>query len=90
LTDKLAAMRKEFDKQSREKEATAQKHVRVIAPCACSFIFNHNRPAQAINQLQLYFEDNKEADAYFGVLDVSGNAKVGFSVFCLREEDSIT
>ncbi|KAH7923917.1 hypothetical protein BV22DRAFT_1035825 [Leucogyrophana mollusca] len=56
LKDRLAAARKAFDKQIKEKEAAVNK--------------------AAINSLVQHFEENKNSEAYFAVLDVDGNAKI--------------
>ncbi|KAF8629235.1 hypothetical protein AX17_005815 [Amanita inopinata Kibby_2008] len=60
LKDRLATVRKSFDKYIKEKEAIAHK--------------------QAVEDFSNYFQDNEKADAYVGILDVNGNAKILQSV----------
>ncbi|EGO00200.1 hypothetical protein SERLA73DRAFT_107224 [Serpula lacrymans var. lacrymans S7.3] len=55
LKDRLATVRKAFDKQIKEKEAAANK--------------------AAIDALVHHFDENKNAEGYFAILDVDGNAK---------------
>ncbi|THH02716.1 hypothetical protein EW145_g6718 [Phellinidium pouzarii] len=56
LRDRLAGMRKAFDKQTKEREQALQK--------------------TEIDRLNNFFKENKNANAYFALLNVDGNAKI--------------
>ncbi|KXN90914.1 Alanine--tRNA ligase [Leucoagaricus sp. SymC.cos] len=60
LKDRLATIRKAFDKQVKEREAATNK--------------------EAIDRVVKYFEENEKAEAFVGLLDVDGNAKILQSV----------
>ncbi|EJD02604.1 uncharacterized protein FOMMEDRAFT_167809 [Fomitiporia mediterranea MF3/22] len=60
LRDRLAAIRKAFDKQTKEREQALQK--------------------AEIEKLTEFFKANPNANAYFAILDVEGNAKIIGSV----------
>lgn len=74
LRDRLASVRKAFDKHLKDKEAAANKAVRRIR-----FVYpipSLTPPIQSVDALQQYFKDKPDAPAYFAVLDVNANAKV--------------
>ncbi|KAI9437694.1 tRNA synthetases class II (A)-domain-containing protein [Lactarius indigo] len=56
MRDRLTGLRKAFDKEIKEKEATANK--------------------AAVEALTGYFNDSPQAEAYFAIIDVEGNAKI--------------
>jgi alanyl-tRNA synthetase len=74
MRDRLTSLRKAFDKDTREREAVANKAVREVhiflPPSA-----DHSC-AQAVETVGAFFHKNPQAEAYFAIVDVEGNAKV--------------
>ncbi len=70
LKERLAAMRKTFDKQIREKETALNKEVRGLA----GSWFSTDCYFQAVDRVQQHFKGG--ASSYIAVLEVNGSSKV--------------
>jgi hypothetical protein len=68
------ALRKALDKETKEKEAVANKAVcddPLLLPPSTKLSC-----AQAIEAIGAFFHKNPQTEAYFEIVDVEGNAKV--------------
>lgn len=72
IRDRLAAMRKAFEKQSKELEAAVNKQVSFATVSWRSCTDND----QAVDRLNTFFRENETADGFFDILEAGGNAKV--------------
>jgi alanyl-tRNA synthetase len=74
MRDRLTVLRKALDKETKEKEAAANKTVRDVHlrlhPHANFFW------VKAVEAAVAFFHKNPQAEAYFAIIDVEGNAKV--------------
>jgi alanyl-tRNA synthetase len=74
MRERLMALRKALDKETKEKEAVANKAVRdvhlLLPPLA------EHSCIKAIEIVGAFFHKNPQAEAYFAIVDVEGNAKV--------------
>ena len=79
LRDRLAGIRKSFEKYLKDKEAAANKAVRPLNLCPYlqrSLTYSFTLAMQAVEALQQFFKDKPDEPAYFATLDVNANAKV--------------
>ena len=74
LRDKLAVVRKAFDKEIKDREAAASKAVRLTVNTISQLLMSK----QAISKLQQFFTENPSEEAFCDILDVDGNSKVRF------------
>ena len=74
MRDRLTALRKALDKETKEKEAAANKIVRGVHLRLLSYT-NH-LCVKAVEATVAFFHKNPQAEAYFAIIDVEGNAKV--------------
>jgi alanyl-tRNA synthetase len=76
MRDHLTSLRKALDKETKEREAVVNKAVREVhlfsPPSA------EHSCVQAVETVGAFFHKNPQADAYFAIVDVEGNAKVVF------------
>ena len=81
MRDRLTSLRKALDRETKERDAVANKAVREVhlpfPPSA------EHSCVQAVETVGEFFHKNPQAEAYFAIVDVEGNAKV---VFPLRPE----
>jgi alanyl-tRNA synthetase len=74
MRERLMALRKALDKETKERESVANKAVRdvhVLLPSPAK-----HSCVQAVETVGAFFHKNPEAEAYFAIVDVEGNAKV--------------
>jgi alanyl-tRNA synthetase len=74
MRDRLTALRKALDKETKEKEAAANKtvrdfHLRLL-------LYANHFCVKAVEAAVAFFHKNPQAEAYFAIIDVEGNAKV--------------
>ena len=74
MRDRLTALRKALDKETKEKEAAANKTVRGVHLRLLPYA-NH-LCVKAVEAAMAFFHKNPQAEAYFAIIDVEGNAKV--------------
>lgn len=73
MRDRLTSLRKALDKETKEREAVANKAVREVH----LFLPSAEHPCvQAVETVGAFFHKNPQAEAYFAIVDVEGNAKV--------------
>lgn len=81
MRDRLTSLRKALDKETKEREAVVTKAVRQVLlflpPSA------EHSCVQAVETVGAFFHKNPQAEAYFAIVDVEGNAKV---VYPLRPD----
>ena len=74
MRDRLTSLRKALDKETKEREAVASKAVRevhlLLTPPA------EHSCVQAVETVGAFFHKDPQAEAYFAIVDVEGNAKV--------------
>jgi len=74
MRDRLTSLRKALDKETKEREAVSNKAVREVhlflLPSA------EHSYVQAVETVGAFFHKNPQAEAYFAIVDVEGNAKV--------------
>jgi alanyl-tRNA synthetase len=89
LKERLAVIRKAFDKEVKDREALAN----TVVSCFCVDFkqqWSHSSLEQAVEQLQKYFKDNDDADVYIAALDVDGNPKVFRNSGVVQSCESLT
>lgn len=74
MRDRLTALRKALDKETREKEAAANKTVCDVH--VLLLLYANRFCIQAVEAVVAFFHKNPQAEAYFAIIDVEGNAKV--------------
>jgi len=68
------ALRKALDKETKGKEAAANKTVRDVH--LRSLPYANHFWVKAVEAAVAFFHKNPQAEAYFAIIDVEGNAKV--------------
>lgn len=76
MKNRLATIRKAFDKEVKEKEAAANKTVSCYSYSVCIRSDILMRFMKAVDEVIKYFEEHPNEQAYLSVLDVDANAKV--------------
>jgi alanyl-tRNA synthetase len=74
MRDRLTSLRKSLDKETKEREAVVTKAVREVLlflPPSADYSC-----VQAVETVGAFFHKNPQAEAYFAIVDVEGNAKV--------------